>query len=162
MQKWSWNSRWYWHMKTQFWVSSWAENSCFFLTWGIQCFKEHCGTVISKTYIVGGTKTSEVSWKYVSQHKFSHKCNVKMERNFPDNLFLTRNKDIFIPTTRFKKILNDNLMRRHFLFNCRQIIWIIVSNSTSGNEPVPADDLKKSGTEVWWAKDFIFSFRISL
>ena len=53
-------------------------------------------------------------------------------------------------------------MRRHFLFSCRQIIWIIVSNSTSGNEQAPADDLKKSGTEVWWDKDFIFSFRILL
>jgi hypothetical protein len=54
-----------------------------------------------------------------------------MERVVSDNIFWPKNTYKFILTKKYKKIKsdkNDHLSRRHFLRNCRPVIWIIITN----------------------------------
>jgi hypothetical protein len=62
---------------------------------------------------------------------------------------------VFILTNNLEAIRNltqnDKLSRRHFLLNCRQVIWIVIStvqHYTGGDVQIPEDDLKKKTTEV--------------
>jgi len=62
----------------------------------------------------------------LNQGRFSYKHNAKMGTVVPDNLF---DQETYIYT--YENILkneisqtNETLKRRHFVFNCRRVIWI--------------------------------------
>lgn len=98
----------------------------------------HC-TVIPRSYVVDGSETDIFSPDDVSRVTFTLKRNVKIWRVVPDNLFRPRGNYLHIKNVHkiFKLRTNDNLRRRRSLLNCRQVIWIIMSDSTGGNERVP-------------------------
>ena len=96
-------------------------------------------TVIPRSYVVGVSETGIISRDDVSRVTFPPKRNVKMWRVVPDNLFWPRGN--YLCTKNVHKILklqtNGILRGRHSLLNCRQVIWIIMSDNTGGDEQVP-------------------------
>jgi hypothetical protein len=89
---------------------------------------QSCAAVITgipPCYVVGGSDTGNVS-----RDRFSHKRNANVGRAVTDNPFWLRENILTDEkwTINMRWQTNDNLRRMHFRLNCRQVIWIIVSN----------------------------------
>jgi hypothetical protein len=101
-------------------------------------------------YVVVGSETEVVSREDLMQNRFSFKHKDKIVRVVPGNLFWPRvNWGIYKQKAFYQNYgiwqRSGNLSRRHFLLNCRWVVWIITSSvhDYKGDARVPEYDMKK-------------------
>ena len=89
---------------------------------------------------------------------------VKNGKDVSRQSILTKENKIFVHT-RKKKLWTtetDKLMRRHFVWNCRQVIWFVTSGVQQYRRRCTSTSwwLGKSSIQVWRDKNFPFTFII--
>ena len=124
--------------------------------------------VILKSHVIGGSKTSHLSWDSINCNSFFHKHNV-IEWGVGSNLlYFDQRKCIFILTKNVQKKCeicqtNDGLREGSSSPTVDKSSGIFCPwFNNKGDTWVSEDDLKKWSTEVWQNKDLFFYFRIYL